>query len=243
MVLPTLVEGLLELIAPTTCAGCEWPGAVLCDGCDQRLERIVPERACPRCGAPECRRRCHECEGRAFPFEGARCAVVFDDPAPRIVVLHKEAAERRLAAAMARVLAPMLDDWASGWADAVVGVPAAPTAVARRAYDHGTGLGAALASELGLPAARPLRCLTARDQRELGRTQRAANVAFTCEPARRRGPSARREELASVMPPGRILLVDDVFTTGATAAAATRALLAAGSTEVRVAAFARVLRG
>ena len=240
--LPMLLEGLLELVAPTTCAGCEWPGAVVCAACDERLERIAPERACPRCGAPECRRRCHECAGRTFPFAAARCAVVFDDPAPRIVVLHKETAERRLAADMARIMAPALAEWSREGIDAVVGVPAAPSAVARRAYDHGAGLAAALAAELGIPAARPLRCLTARDQRALGRAQRAANVAFTCEPEPRRRGRGGAPELATVMTPGRVLLVDDVFTTGATAAAATRALLAAGSREVRVAAFARVLR-
>jgi len=241
--IPPLLEGLVELIAPTTCAGCEWPGDVLCERCLERLERIVPERACPRCGAPECRRRCHECAGRTFPFEGARCAVVFEEPAPRVVVLHKEAAERRLAAAMARIVAPCVDEWVGGWADAVVGVPAAPAAVVRRGYDHGAGLAAALAAELGLPAARPLRCRTARDQRALGRAQRAANVAFTCEPEAPRSLLGRPGEVAAVMTPARVLLVDDVFTTGATVAAATRALVAAGTREVRVAAFARVLRG
>ena len=242
MPLPMLLDGLLELVAPTTCAGCEWPGAVLCDTCDSRLERIVTERACPACGAPECHRRCHECTGHTFPFSAARCAVVFEEPAPRIVILHKEAAERRLATAMARVMAPTLADWADGWVDAVVGVPAAPSAVSRRAYDHGSGLALALAEALGLPVARPLRCLTARDQRALGREARAANVAFTCAPERNRRLLGPAMEVAAVMPPGNILLVDDVFTTGATAAAATRALLAAGTREVRVATFARVLR-
>jgi predicted amidophosphoribosyltransferase len=235
-----LLGGLLELVAPTTCAGCEWPGSVLCPSCAGRLERIVPERACPRCGAPECRRRCHECRDRDFPFTAARCAVVFEEPAPRIVVLHKEAAERRLAAAMAEMIGPVVADWADGWADAVVGVPAAPSAVARRAYDHGAGLAAAVGVQLGLPAVRPLRCLTARDQRTLGRKARAANVSFTCE---REGAGRGRDDgLADVMPPANILLLDDVFTTGATAAAATRALLSAGTREVRVAAFARVLK-
>jgi predicted amidophosphoribosyltransferase len=181
--------------------------------------------------------------GRTFPFTATRCAVVFEEPAPRIVILHKEAAERRLATAMAQIMAPTVAEWADGWADAVVGVPAAPSAVSRRAYDHGSGLAAALAARLGRPVARPLRCLTARDQRALGRAARAANVAFTCEPEPRRRLLGSSLEVAAVMPPANVLLVDDVFTTGATAAAATRALLAAGTREVRVAAFARVLRG
>lgn len=239
-----LSEGFAELLAPTNCAGCEYPYILLCPRCDDRLERIDPARACPRCGAPECASRCHECRDREFAFSTARCAVVFDGPAPRMVVLHKDASERRLSVVMAGLLAEAVRDWAA-WADAVVGVPASLHAVSRRGYDHGADLGAALGVELGVPAARPLRCLTARDQRGLSRQQRAANVGFTCDPAphpRRLRLGAPPSEPAALLPPARVLLVDDVFTTGATTDAAARALLAAGSEEVRVAAFARVLR-
>jgi predicted amidophosphoribosyltransferase len=242
--LAVLREGFAELLAPTRCAGCEYPGVLLCPRCDQRLERIAPLRACPRCGAPECARRCHECAGREFAFESARCAVVFEGAAPRIVVLHKDASERRLSAVMARRMAEALGDWTE-WADAVVGVPASLHAVSRRGYDHGADLAAALAAEAGLGAQRPLRCLTSRDQRGLTRAERAANVGFTCEP---QAPSGRPRlgatpaRPASLLPPARVLLVDDVFTTGATTDAAARALIEAGSEAVRVVAFARVLR-
>jgi predicted amidophosphoribosyltransferase len=245
--MPTLVtlrEGFAELLAPTRCAGCEYPGVLLCPRCDDRLERIAPSRACPRCGAPECARRCYECAGRDFAFETARCAVVFDGAAPRVVVLHKDASERRLSAIMARLIAETLGDWVE-WADAVVGVPASLHAVSRRGYDHGADLAVALAAETGLAAQRPLRCLTARDQRGLSRAERAANVGFTCEPRSLSGGlrlGATPAEPAALLPPARVLLVDDVFTTGATTDAAARALLAAGSEAVRVVAFARVLR-
>jgi predicted amidophosphoribosyltransferase len=237
-------EAFLELFAPTRCAGCEYPGVLLCPECSSRLEAIRPERACPRCGAPECAVMCHECRDREFAFVTARAAVVFDGPAPRMVVLHKDASERRLSGVIAGLMAPAVRDW-SGWADAVVGVPASPAAVVRRGYDHGADLAAALAELLEVPGAKPLRCTTRRDQRGLGRGARAANVGFTCEPppaaGLAAGPAARRER-ARLLPPARVLLVDDVFTTGATTTAAAAALLEGGTEEVRVAAFARVLR-
>jgi predicted amidophosphoribosyltransferase len=246
----TIVRGasdaLLELFVPTRCAGCEYPGVLLCPECLSRLERIRPERACPRCGAPECSVRCHECRDREFPFGGARAAVVFDGPAPRMVVLHKDASERRLSGVIAELMVPAVQDWAD-WADGVVGVPASPAAVVRRGYDHGADLAAALADRLGLARVKPLRCTTRRDQRGLGRGARAANVGFTCEPPTPSGlavfaGAAGRRERARLLPLARVLLVDDVFTTGATTAAAAAALLEAGTEEVRVAAFARVLR-
>ncbi len=238
-----LREGFLDLVAPTRCAGCEYPGVLLCPACAARMERIDPVRACPRCGAPECVRRCHECRDRAFAFAAGRSAVVFDGPAPRVVVLHKDASERRLSAVMAHRMAAAAEEWGA-WADAVVGVPAAPAAVVRRGYDHGADLAAAVAAELGIPVARPLRCTTARDQRGLGRAGRSANACFTAEAplARRVLLGAPGPERASVLPPAHVLLVDDVFTTGATTHAAATALLEAGAREVRVLAFARVLR-
>ncbi len=241
--LETLRDGLLDLVAPTRCAGCEYPGVLLCPGCSARLETIVAERACPRCGAPECRRRCHECRERDFSFAAARSAVVFDGPAPRIVVLHKDASERRLSRVMARSMAVAAGEWAR-WADAVVGVPASPAAVVRRGYDHGADLAAAVAAELGLPVAAPIRCDTARDQRDLTRAGRARNARFTADPPppRRTFLSAPAPERAEVLAPAKVLLVDDVFTTGATCDAAAATLIGAGTGEVRVLSFARVLR-
>ena len=240
--LSILADGLLELAVPTRCAGCDLPGAVLCEKCARDLERIDPERACPRCGAPECARRCHECKGRDFPFATALSAVVFDGAAPRMVVLHKDGGERRLAAVMAGLIEEIAGDLAHDWADAVVGVPASPRAAERRGYDHGAALGAALAERLGVPPAAPLRCLTSRDQRTLGKAGRAANVGFTCSPPDTPRPGRQAPEFAELLLPARILLVDDVFTTGATTEAATSALLAAGAREVRGVAFARGLR-
>ena len=147
---------------------------------------------------------------------------------------------------MAALMAETAADWADR-VDAVVGVPASPAAVVRRGYDHGADLAAAVAERLRVPALRPLRCTTVRDQRGLGRGGRAANAGFTCEPARpgrlaRFAAGSGARESATVLPPARVLLVDDVFTTGATADAAARALIEAGTSEVLVLAFARVLR-
>ncbi len=221
-----MLEGLLELLFPTRCAGCDLPGALLCDGCRGRLRTIEPATACPRCGAPGGAARCSECAGASFAFAAARCAGTFEPPLSRLVVLHKDGGERRLGRVLAAVLAGTLEEWLT-WPDAVLGVPATPAALARRGFDHGSALASAVADLGGVPYTRVLACGARRDQRGLGREARAANV----------GAALRIREGAVV--PGRILLVDDVLTTGATLDAASRALLAAGAREVRVAAVAR----
>lgn len=224
------MHGLLELIFPPNCAGCDRPGTLLCDPCANRTVLIEPSDACPRCGAPFGRIVCHECGGRDFAFSSARCAAVLEPPVSRAIVLLKDGCERRFA----RVLAGMLADRARGWLcddDVLVPVPASPTAVRRRGFDHAADIARALSREAGLPPARVLVARATADQRVLGREQRFANrrEAFAV------APSARL--------PARVVLVDDVFTTGATFDAAACALLAAGVVDVRALAVARSCSG
>jgi ComF family protein len=221
-----LLEGLIEFAFPTRCAGCDLPGTLLCPACGERLALIDPERACPRCGAPEGTARCGECGGAAFGFAAARCAGVFEGPLARMIVLHKDLGERRLVVVLATLIVGALPDWA-GWPEAVVGVPASPAAVCRRGFDHGAALSEEVARLGGWPHLHALRCGARLDQRGLSRERRAANVA------------AALSIRAGVEVPPRVLLVDDVLTTGATLDAATRVLLAAGAAEVRVAVVAR----
>jgi predicted amidophosphoribosyltransferase len=222
-----MLEGLLELLAPTRCAGCDLPGTLLCDACIAALPSIAGTEACPRCGAPDAARHCAECDGRDFAFELARCAGVFAHPLSRAVVLFKDSGERRLAPVLGGLAASAAGcDWIR-WAEAVVGVPASSAAVLRRGFDHGALLADEVASRLGVPRLDTLTCESRGDQRRLGREARAANVAAAV--CARPGAEV----------PSRILLVDDVLTTGATLDAAARALLVSGAESVRALTVAR----
>ena len=220
-----LLEGLAELFFPTRCAGCEMPGAVLCENCRDDLPRIVRPGACPRCGAPYGYLTCTECWSREWAFEAAVALGEFEAPLARAVALHKDAGERRLAGVFGALLAEEVSVLWPRWADAVVYVPATRAAVRRRGFDHGHAIAGELALVLGVPLVEALARADARDQRELGREARAANAA---------GTFSTRRELS-----GNLLLVDDVFTTGSTLDAAAGVLLGAGAKAVRAAAVAR----
>lgn len=217
---------LLDLVFPPRCAGCDLPGTLLCERCRSELPLIEPAHACPRCGAPDGRVRCRECHDRAFAFSGARCAALLEPPVSRAVVVLKDGGERRYAMELAHLLAECSSGWLSP-TDVLVPVPAAPGAVRRRGFDHAADIAGRLARVTGARMECALVSAPGADQRALGREARFANRA-TAFRVRAERP-----------PPASAVLVDDVFTTGATLDAAARVLVAAGATHVRALAVAR----
>lgn len=220
-----LLEGFAELLFPTRCAGCEMPGALLCDTCREALPLVSAADACPRCGAPYGALVCTECWEREWEFDAALSLGEFEAPLARAVALHKDASERRLGALLGALLAERVARTWSQWAEAVAFVPATPAALRRRGFDHGRAIALEVARTLDVPLLDALARSSVRDQRALGREDRARNVA---------GSFAAVGSL-----PERVLLCDDVFTTGATLDAAAATLIAAGARSVRCATVAR----
>jgi predicted amidophosphoribosyltransferase len=217
---------VLDLLLPQRCLACGASGAQLCPGCRDALPRLEPP-LCARCGAPTAWpvRRCRECAGRRLAFVSARAAVAYDDRVRRIVAGWKERGQHRLAAEAAIVVGERLP---RPGAALVTFVPAEPDRRLRRGHNPAEGLAAALADRWELPCA-PLLARTG------GRRQRGSSVA-----ERRRNVGGVFRPAAPVPP--RVALVDDVYTTGATASAAASALRSAGARRVEVVTFARALR-
>ena len=215
--------------------GCERPGTLLCDECRGELARIDVQTACPACGAPFGEVLCTQCpklrpEG-GYAFSGARAFGSLEGTLARLVVVYKDSGERRLADELASLMLEACgSDWRA-WAEVVCFVPASPEAYARRGFDHMERVASAFARSARLPLADVLYRASSLDQRALGLEGRAANAsgAFEVEPCRARLVAGRR-----------VLLLDDVFTTGATLQAAASALRDAGCCDIRVLVAARV---
>lgn len=233
-----LRDSVAEALFPTRCVLCEQPGELLCEECRAALPWIEQRLACPSCGAPYGFLTCTECDGTWAP-RATVAALGFHGAPARMVTCLKDAHELRLAPVMAAAIACALEEssaWPArdgdprfslGGVDALCFVPATAEAYSRRGFDHMELVARALSSELGLPLADVLQRSSARDQRDLGRDERAENLLGTMRAV---------EDLSDA----RLLLVDDVATTGASLAEGTRALLARGASSVTACVLARV---
>lgn len=198
--------------------------ALVCPVCRSRWRRI-PDPVCPRCGQPADRETaCRICLDWPPGFGGVQSAVWLDDRARRAVHLLKYEGWWRVATSMGQVMA--------GLPTLTAGTTLVPIPLgAARARGRGYNQSAKLAEALGL--ARGLRvdagCLVrvreTGTQTRLTPEERAANLRAAFQAGRR--------------VPARVVLVDDVFTTGATLVSAAAALVAAGCREVRAVTFAR----
>ena len=218
---------LLELLLPERCAGCGLDGSAFCGRCRGSLVPIR-EPLCGCCGAPVAWpvARCRECAGRRLDFARARSAVAYDGVAVRLIGAWKQAGRRSLARLAADIVCEVV---ARPAADAIAFVPA----VRERELWRGHNPARKLAGELARRWDLPLLPLLARTSSP--RPQRGLPLA-----ARRRNVRGSFRPISSV--PASVVLVDDVYTSGATVAAAARELRRAGATRVEVVTLARALR-
>lgn len=240
--LSRLGGGLLDLVYPPTCLDCGAPVAsadALCPDCFRRL-RPISAPFCPRLGIPFAVSLGEgglsaEAIADPPPYDRARSAVVYNEVARALVGRLKYGDRPELAGFCARL---MVAAGAELWGDrpVLVPVPLAPRRRLERRYNQSAELARVLGRLTGLAVDPALvrRTRHTRQQVGLSGEARRRNVAgaFSVHPEASRRLAGRR-----------IVLVDDVITTGSTVAAVARTLNRAGIDRVDVVSFARVVVG
>ncbi len=246
--LESLTQGLrglagatLNALLPPRCLGCgvtvERPG-LLCSGCWEGIDFLGPP-LCRACGYrfevdPGPETLCAACSRQRPAFDRARAVMAYDAASKPLVLGFKHADRTEGAPAFAAWLARAGDELIAE-ADVIAPVPLHPLRLFARRYNQAALLANALGRTSGLPVLPDLllRRRHTPPQGQLSPPARRRNVAgaFALKPGRAQTVRARR-----------ILLVDDVMTTGATAEACAGVLRRGGAGGVDLLALARVLR-
>ena len=227
----------LQSVLPTQCAVClGWARARFCADCLAR--HAAPKPRCHRCaigvpalhGSTSGTAICGACLQEPPPFSHGIAAVDYAFPWSRIVSAFKFRAALDLAPALAGLLCDATLAGSAPRPGVLVPVPLSPERLAERGMNQAWELARRVGSSLAI-ACRPAllqRLIDTPHLADLPRTQRAARIrgAFAVAPRQ----SAHGLHIA---------LVDDVMTSGATAAEAARVLLAGGATSVQVWVVAR----
>ena len=240
VILKSTVRVCADYIWPPMCAACETPirdVQGLCARCWDAVT-FLSGPACEACGVPfeydlGPGALCGDCTKARPPFQRARAAFIYDDASRPIILAFKHADRTDLAPVLAtwlrRPAAALLAD-----ADIIAPVPLHWTRLLSRRFNQAALLSNRLAR---LSGTKPLPDLLVRRKRtgtQGGKSRRARqrNVqgAFKV-------PARHRAQLRDK----RVLLVDDVMTTGATLDATARALLRGGASAVDVVTLARVV--
>jgi ComF family protein len=229
----------LDIALPTLCVACREPvsGEGVCAKCWAKLSFIAPP-FCPRLGIPfvyDPGPELLSMEAIANPpaYQRARAAVRYDDVARTLVHALKYQDRTDLAPAMGRWMAraghELLDR-----ADALIPVPLHWRRGWSRRYNQSGALARVIERQSGVKlVSETLRRVRPTEQQiGLSRTERASNVqgAFKVDTDRKADIAGRR-----------VILIDDVLTSGATVDACARALLRAKAAQVDVLVFARVV--
>lgn len=241
-----MIGDLLEFLFPATCPGCGRPGGrgSFCPSCASEVE-LLPARRCAICAEGLLPMPGPHGGALVLPTEiaearGALCAACTRSPPAfaRVLVpfvhggavahaIHrlKFRGRREVARSLAHLVVPPAAAHLAG-ATAIAPIPLHSSRRRERGYDQALLLARAAARLAKVPCAPRLlsRVRSTRPQVGLSRVERVANL---------------REAFASRPCSGRIVLVDDVVTTGSTASAAAEALLRAGASEILVLAIAR----
>lgn len=236
------LRALLDTFFPPLCHVCrsfvpDAGGIHLCAAC---RDKVAPVRSplCPVCGLPFATEDgidhpCGPCLTTRPPFDAARSAARFEGPVQALIHRFKYGGKVHLARPLGLLAAESLSDFVpAGGADFIVPVPLHRRRLRERGFNQAQLLGRVLAKQWRIP-------LSVDNLRRIRWTEPQTGLA--ADDRRRNVRGAFRVADPSRFRERRLLLVDDVYTTGGTVTECARALKAAGAGEVLAVTVARAV--
>jgi ComF family protein len=214
-------RSLLDALFPPCCCGCRRSGFTLCPSCLAAIPLITPP-LCQHCGTPLLHGRCLNCVKGLVKLQGLRVVGLYQEPLRSYILQLKYAGCTALAGPLGSLLAYSFQRYCLQ-ADVIVPVPLHAQRQKARGYNQSQLLACACAQTLHIPCNDRLvtRVRATHVQASLPAQERQKNVsqAFRC---------TRPQEVMG----RRVLLIDDVCTTGSTLEACAAPLLQAGARAV-----------
>lgn len=220
-------EPLLDLIFPRTCAGCGREGGYLCDECEAAIPRLEPPQ-CSTCSAPSRSPLCAWCKAANRPFNGITAPYRWTGVVKELVYSLKYRNVRASAPRLADLMSAHLSDKRIA-ADLIVPVPLHPSRERERGYNQSELLARGISKSTGIPMANGV----------LARTRNTPPQVSMTTPEERRRNVVGAFECVGDVAGVRVLLIDDVVTTGATVAECSAQLRQAGAAAVWVLSLGR----
>ena len=218
---------LLDLIFPRTCAGCGREGGYLCDECEAEIPRLEPPQ-CRLCSAPSRSSLCAWCRSANQPFNGITAPYRWTGVVQELVYSLKYRNVRASAPRLAELMSAHLAETSIS-PDIIAPVPLHLSRERERGYNQSELLAMGISKSTGIPMANGL----------LARVRNTPPQVSMSTPEERRRNVVGAFECVGDAAGKRVLLVDDVVTTGATVAECSAQLRQAGAASIWVLSLGR----
>jgi len=240
-------EGLLNFIFPLDCKICEKPireskGYSICEDCFKTIE-LIEQPYCVKCGKPliptvffKQNRKilCLDCKRKKYSFEFSRSTGVYDKVLKKCIHLFKYYGEKKLAKPLGKLMVDSLvkNDEFKKKIDLIIPVPLHGNDLKKRGFNQSVLLGKVIGDYLSIPVGESvlIKKKITLFQVNLSKKERKKNIlrAFSVE---------KPEEIKGK----NILILDDVFTTGATIEECAKELMKARTKNIFVLTLARTV--